>query len=73
MPVGMVVGLSQGDFVLDGDPAPPQKGHRMLGLGRFGFFKFGSIRFGFQSQLLGFGFFRFRYLHTTTMQEYPSV
>ena len=45
----------------------------LLGLGRFGFFKFGSIRFSFQSQVLSFGFFRFRYLHTTTMQEYPSV
>jgi len=47
-------------------------------LGQFGFFKFGSIRFGFQFssfsfQVLGFGFFRFRYLHTTTMQEHPSV
>jgi len=29
----------------------------MVGLGRFGFFKFGLIRFGFQSQVLGFGFF----------------
>jgi len=28
-----------------------------LALGRFGFFKFGSIRFGFQSQVLGFVFF----------------
>jgi len=29
MPLGMVVGLSPGDFVLDGDPvAPPQKGGR---------------------------------------------
>jgi len=28
-----------------------------LGLGRFGFSQFGSIRFGFQSQVLGFGFF----------------
>jgi len=26
MPLGMEVGLSPGDFVLDGDPAPPQKG-----------------------------------------------
>jgi len=26
MPLGMEVGLSTGDFVLDGDPAPPQKG-----------------------------------------------
>ena len=27
MPLGMKVGLSPGDFVLDGDPAPlPQKG-----------------------------------------------
>ena len=27
MPLGMEVGLSSGDFVLDGDPAPlPQKG-----------------------------------------------
>jgi len=25
MPLGMEVGLSPGDFVLDGDPAPPQK------------------------------------------------
>ena len=32
-----------------------------------------QIRFGFQSQVLGFGFLRFRYLHTTTMQEYPNV
>jgi len=47
--------------------------HVTLGLGRFGFFKFRLIRFGFQSQVLGFGFFRFRYLQTTTMQEYPSV
>ena len=29
MPLGMEVGLSQGDFVLDNDPAPPlQKGGR---------------------------------------------
>ena len=26
MALGMDVGLSPGDFVLDGDPAPPQKG-----------------------------------------------
>jgi len=26
MPLGMEVGLSPGDFVLDGDAAPPQKG-----------------------------------------------
>ena len=26
MPLGMEVGLVPGDFVLDGDPAPPQKG-----------------------------------------------
>ena len=26
--LGMVVGLSQGDFVLDGDPAPTPKGGR---------------------------------------------
>jgi len=26
MPLGMELGLSPGDFVLDGDPAPPQKG-----------------------------------------------
>ena len=26
MPLCMEVGLSPGDFVLDGDPAPPQKG-----------------------------------------------
>ena len=26
MPLGVEVGLSPGDFVLDGDPAPPQKG-----------------------------------------------
>jgi len=25
IPLGMGVGLSQGDFVLDGDPAPPEK------------------------------------------------
>jgi len=31
----------------------------VIGLGRFGFFNFGSIRFGFQSQVLGFGFFGF--------------
>jgi len=24
MPIGMEVGLSRGDFVLDGDPAPPK-------------------------------------------------
>jgi len=29
MPLGMEVGLSPGEFMLDGDPAPPlQKGHR---------------------------------------------
>jgi len=29
MPLGMVVGLGPGDFVLDGDPSlPPQKGSR---------------------------------------------
>jgi len=27
MPLGMEVGLSPGDIVLDGDPAPPKKGH----------------------------------------------
>ena len=26
MPLGMEVGLSPGEFVLDGDPAPPQNG-----------------------------------------------
>ena len=26
MPLGMEVGLISGDFMLDGDPAPPQKG-----------------------------------------------
>ena len=26
MPLGMEVGLGPGDFMLDGDPAPPQKG-----------------------------------------------
>ena len=30
MVLGMEVGLSSGDFVLDGDPAPPQKGGRDL-------------------------------------------
>jgi len=25
MPLGMEVGLGPGDFVLDGDPAPPEK------------------------------------------------
>ena len=25
MPIGMEVGLGPGDFVVDGDPAPPQK------------------------------------------------
>ena len=29
----------------------------ILELGRFRFFNFGSIRFGFQSQVVGFGFF----------------
>jgi len=28
MPLGTEVGLSPGDFVLDGEPAPPQKGGR---------------------------------------------
>jgi len=27
MPLGIEVGLGPGDFVLDGDPATPQKGH----------------------------------------------
>ena len=27
MPLGMKVGLGTGDFVLDGDPAPPKRGH----------------------------------------------
>ena len=26
MPLGMVEGLGPGDIVVDGDPAPPQKG-----------------------------------------------
>jgi len=26
MPLGMEIGLGPGDFVLDGDPAPPRKG-----------------------------------------------
>jgi len=30
-----------------------------VGLGQFGFFNFRSIRFGFQSQVLGFVFFGF--------------
>ena len=31
MPLGMQVGLGPGDFVLDGDPAPPPiKGHNPL-------------------------------------------
>ena len=28
MPLGMEVGLGPGDFVFDGDPAPPEKGHK---------------------------------------------
>ena len=28
MPLGVELGLSQGEFVLDGDPAPSQKGGR---------------------------------------------
>jgi len=28
MPLGVEVGFSPGEFVLDGDPAPPQKGGR---------------------------------------------
>jgi len=39
-----------------------------LELGRFGFFKFGSIRFGFQSQEPGFGLFRFWFLHIIAMK-----
>jgi len=27
MPIGMEVGLGPGDFVFDGDPATPEKGH----------------------------------------------
>ena len=27
MPLGMELGLSSGDFVFDGDPATPEKGH----------------------------------------------
>ena len=27
MPLGMEVGLGPGNVVLDGDPAPPRKGH----------------------------------------------
>ena len=27
MPLGKDVGLGPGDIVLDGDPAPPKKGH----------------------------------------------
>jgi len=45
----------------------------MVGLDLFGFFNFGLILFGFQSQVLGFVFFRFQYSHTTAMQEYPGV
>ena len=48
-------------------------GDYCIGLGRLGFFNFGSFRFGFQSQVLGFRFFRFRYLHATMMQQYPGV
>jgi len=44
-----------------------------IGRGRFGFFSFGFIWFSFQSHVLGFIFFRFRYSHITAMQEYPSV
>ena len=33
MPLGMEVGLGPGDFVLDGDPDPQQKGHSPLGFG----------------------------------------
>jgi len=34
MPLGTEVGLSPGDFVLDGDPAPYPKWGKELGLGR---------------------------------------
>jgi len=27
MPLGMEIGFGSGDFVFDGNPAPPQKGH----------------------------------------------
>jgi len=40
-----------------------------LGLGRFGFFKFGSIWFGFESQVPG-SVFRFRFLHITAMKAH---
>jgi len=29
MPLGMEIGMSSGDFVFDGDPAPPQKKHSL--------------------------------------------
>jgi len=32
MPFGTEVGLGPGDIVLDGDPAPPKKGHSTLSL-----------------------------------------
>ena len=39
----------------------------LLGLGRFGFFKFGSIRFSFNLEYL-VRFFRFRFLHISAMK-----
>ena len=30
MPLGTEVGLGPGDIVLDGDPAPPKRGHSTL-------------------------------------------
>jgi len=32
MPLGMELGLSSGDFVLDGDPAPPPKFSAHIGV-----------------------------------------
>ena len=39
-------------------------------LGRFGFFIFGSIRFGFQARVPGFGFFGFGFKHQSEMKAH---
>jgi len=58
-------------FLLSRDHLLPAIPHSLLGPGRFRFFNFGTIRFGFQSEVLGFGFFSFGIC--TPPQCNPSV
>jgi len=47
--------------------------HYALVMVRVGSVSIFQLRFGFQSQVLGFVFIWFLYSHITAMQEYPAV